>query len=85
MTIVQDQRDTDDRSPGLSSGRNWSDIPADDTPLTWTLDPEGGLVQGPLDLDFLRGRKLALVLEEGQLALLTRDDAVQQELFQAPS
>jgi len=58
---------------GLGHGRNWSALPADGGPIEWTMDPEGDLIQGPLDLSFMRGQRFSLVLEEGQLALLTRD------------
>jgi len=37
-------------------------------------DPgEQGLIQGPLDLEFLRGRKISVVLEPGQMAMLIQD------------
>ena len=58
---------------GLGHGRNWSALPADGGPLEWSIDPEGEMIQGPLDLEFMRGQRFSLVLEEGQLALLTRD------------
>ena len=58
---------------GLQSGRDWESVPADEGPLEWTLDHRQGLIQGPLDLEFLRGRKISLVLEPGQLAMLIQD------------
>jgi len=61
---------------GLGSGREWSTAPQDDEPIVWTIDPALGLVQGPLELQFLRGRKVSLILEPGQLALLTEDQEV---------
>jgi hypothetical protein len=59
---------------GLQSGREWDTLPPDEGPLEWSLDHRQGLIQGPLDLEFLRGRKVSLVLEPGQMALLTQDD-----------
>ncbi len=58
---------------GLQSGRDWDSVPADEGPLEWTLDHRQGLIQGPLDLEFLRGRKISLVLEPGQMAMLIQD------------
>lgn len=57
----------------LGSGRNWASQPLDGGPITWTVDPAGGCIQGPLDLGFLVGQRMALVLEEGQQALLVDD------------
>jgi hypothetical protein len=58
---------------GLQNGRDWDSIPADEGPIEWSLDHRQGLVQGPLDLEFLRGRKMSLALESGQMALLVQD------------
>ncbi len=58
---------------GLQSSRDWDSLPADEGPLEWTLDHKQGLIQGPLDLEFLRGRKISLVLEPGQMAMLIQD------------
>lgn len=58
---------------GLGHGRDWTVLPADNGPLEWTIDPEDGLVQGPLELESFRGRRLTLVLTEGQYALLVLD------------
>ena len=58
---------------GLQSGRDWESLPPDEGPLEWTLDHRQGLIQGPLDLEFFRGRKISLVLEPGQLAMLVQD------------
>jgi hypothetical protein len=62
---------------GLHSGRDWESLPPDEGPLEWTLDHRRGLIQGPLDLEFLRGRKVSLVLEPGQLALLVENGELQ--------
>jgi hypothetical protein len=61
---------------GLGSGRDWSTAPREGEPIVWSVDPSGGLVQGPLELEFLRGRRIALVLEPGQMALLTEEQDV---------
>lgn len=37
----------------------------------WTMDPNQGTVQGPLDLGFFLDREVRLVLKDGQVALLT--------------
>lgn len=58
---------------GLDHGRSWDSLPNDEGPLEWTLDHRQGLIQGPLDLEFLRGRKMSLVLEPGQMALLLQE------------
>lgn len=58
---------------GLGHGRDWSVLPADEGPLEWSIDPEDGIIQGPLDLGSFRGRRLTLVLAEHQYALLTRE------------
>jgi len=61
---------------GLGNGRNWSALPAEEGPLEWSVDPEGALVQGPLELESFRGRRLLLVLEEGQYALLVGEQGL---------
>ena len=71
MKLVHETR------PGLSNGRSWGSYDAEEDLREWTMDPDGGMVQGPLDLAFLRGRKLFLVLEPGQVALLVRDNRLQ--------
>lgn len=38
---------------------------------TWNLDPRDGVVQGPMDIAFLRRGAFTLILEEGQVALMT--------------
>ncbi len=48
---------------GLGHGRNWSALPSDGGPIEWTMDPDGDLIQGPLDLSFMRGQRFSLVLE----------------------
>lgn len=65
------------QQPGLGSGRNWGAVDAEDNFREWAMDPNGGMVQGPVDLDFARGRRLKLTLEPGQCALLVRDNHLQ--------
>ncbi|MBE0566965.1 MAG: hypothetical protein IH621_13475 [Krumholzibacteria bacterium] len=64
-------------SRGLGHGRDWSVLPAEGAAYEWTIDPQQGLVQGPLDLEFLRGQRVALHLEPGQIALLVRGRSLQ--------
>ena len=63
--------------PGLANGRQWSALPIDGAPIEWSIDPEKGQIQGPLDLEFLRGQKLSLHLAEGQQALLVKGGQLQ--------
>ena len=62
---------------GLGHGRNWTLLPDDETVVDWSVQPEQGLVQGPLDLEFLRGRRVSLTLDKGQVALLICDESWQ--------
>jgi hypothetical protein len=55
---------------GLNSGRSWTALPDQEQALEWSLDPAGDFVQGPLKLVFMRGKRILLNQEEGQLALL---------------
>lgn len=64
-------------TPGLGHGRDWSVLPADGEVFSWSITPEQGLVQGPLDLEFLRGQRVALHLEPGQIALLVQGPHLQ--------
>ncbi len=64
-------------TPSLGHGRDWSVLPADGAAYEWTIDPAQGLVQGPLDLEFLRGQRVALHLEPGQIAMLVREQHLQ--------
>jgi len=49
----------------------WEQLNDKQMPITWEIDPDEGVIQGPLDLCFLDGRSLHLVLKPGQVALLT--------------
>ncbi len=61
----------------LPGNRRWSAQSGDELPIAWSVDSAGGLLQGPLDLGFLQGRRLSLTLDEGQLALLLGEGRVQ--------
>ncbi len=62
---------------GLTSGRRWGAYPAQDNGMEWSVDPGSGLVQGPLDLEFLRGKRILLTLEPTQFALLLSENSLQ--------
>lgn len=66
---------SDERYQGESLGnfRRWASMPAAGVPLEWSVDPAQGSIQGPLDLEFLRDKRMVLLLEEGQQALLIQD------------
>jgi hypothetical protein len=57
------RKESDDRGSAP-----WETVSPDES-IVWSLTREGGVVQGPLDLSFVAGRTLHLVLEEGQVAL----------------
>ena len=67
----------DETRTGLTSGRKWGAFPAQDNAMEWSIDGESGLVQGPLDLEFLRGKSILLSLERRQFALLVDDNSLQ--------
>jgi hypothetical protein len=68
---------SDGTSIGIGHGRDWSTASEDAPMLEWTIDPAQGLVQGPLDLEFLRGHRLALNLAPDQVALLVDGRSLQ--------
>lgn len=47
----------------------------------WSIDPNQGLVQGPLDLSFFIGQHLVLHLQEDQVALLESDGDLKSIFF----
>lgn len=59
-----------DRSSPDVIRRPWEQWHDKQAPREWRIDPRRGVVQGPLDLCFLDGRTLHLVLAPGQVALL---------------
>lgn len=66
---------SDERYTGqtLGNGKNWSVLEPESAPIEWTVDPDQGGIQGPLDLAFLAGQRMALILEDGQQALLVEN------------
>lgn len=62
-------------------GRNdFDDRPREDTReaiIDWSVNPDQGLVQGPLDLGFLKGQQIALNLQPGQIAMLIDQNRLQ--------
>ncbi len=65
-----------DSPTSLTSGRDWSALPLRHEQYEWSMEAEGPLVQGPLDMEFLRGQRMLLTLEEGQYGLLVHDGAL---------
>ncbi len=63
-------------SPGLGHGRNWGALPLRTEKFQWSMEADGPMVQGPLDMEFLRGQRISLNLEMGQYGLLVRDGAL---------
>jgi len=58
---------------GLKNGRQWTAVLNEGGPLEWSVDAANGLIQGPLDLESMRGQKMSLVLEPNQMAFLMSD------------
>jgi hypothetical protein len=67
--------DAQNKSQGNGSAP-WETASPDDS-IVWSLTKETGVVQGPLDLSFVVGRTLHLVLEEGQVALFLHEENLQ--------
>ena len=63
-------------SAGLGSGRNWSALPLGTEKFQWSMEADGPMVQGPLELEFLRGQRMSLALGVGQYGLLVREGAL---------
>lgn len=55
----------------------WRTEGTDEAVIDWSVNPDQGLVQGPLDLGFLDGQRIALTLQAGQIALLIDGDGLQ--------
>ncbi len=64
------------QEPGLSCGRNWGAVPLRHEQHEWTMDTEGPLVQGPVDLSDFQGQRMLLHLESGQFALLLTEQTL---------
>ncbi|MCP4573846.1 MAG: hypothetical protein GY838_15925 [bacterium] len=56
---------------------SWRTTDTHDAVIDWSVNPDQGLVQGPLDLGFLKGQRIALTLQAGQIALLIAKDGLQ--------
>jgi len=65
----------------LREARAWDLQPAAPDRLSWTVDPEAGVVQGPLDFGFLAGRRVELSLDRDQVALFDHGGALQCVMF----
>ncbi len=51
-------------------GQSWETTTAEKENLEWSIDAADGLVQGPLDLNFLHEKTMLLTLREEQIALV---------------
>jgi hypothetical protein len=59
----------ENRKPGCQNQKAMDvQSPADEV-VYWSIDHQAGLIQGPLDLEFLRGKILHLTLAPQQIAL----------------
>lgn len=63
-------------SAGLSNGRNWGALPLRTDNFQWSMEADGPMVQGPMEMEALRGQRMSLTLELGQYGLLVRDGAL---------
>ncbi len=63
-------------STGLTSGRDWGALPLRHEQYEWSMEADGPLVQGPLDMEFLHGQRMLLTLDDGQYGLLVRQGAL---------
>ena len=61
---------------GLSSGRNWNSFPLKQKQYEWSMEADGPLVQGPLEMESLRDQVMLLTLEPGQFGLLVNNDSL---------
>ncbi|MFT5234115.1 MAG: hypothetical protein ACI9UK_001661 [Candidatus Krumholzibacteriia bacterium] len=55
---------------GLSNGRQWTAVVNEGQALEWSIDASAGRIQGPLDLQSMRGQKMSIVLKPDQMAFL---------------
>jgi len=58
------------------NGQYWEALPVGADQYQWSMEADGDMVQGPLDMEFLRGQHMSLTLELGQYGLLVRDGAL---------
>ncbi len=58
------------------SSRNWGALPLQSENFEWTMEADGPMVQGPLDMSTLRGQRISLILDVGQFGLLAREGSL---------
>jgi len=58
----------------LGNGRQWGALPTEGLRISWTMEADGPMVQGPYPLDEYRGRRMLLDLEPGQYGILVAGD-----------
>jgi hypothetical protein len=63
-------------SPGQNSRRNWSALPLRTEKFQWSMEADGPMVQGPLDMESLRGQHISLNLDVGQYGLMVREGSL---------
>jgi len=63
----------ENQKPGCRSQKSMEVQSPTDEFIYWSVDHESGLIQGPLDLEFVRGKILHLTLAPRQLALHFQD------------
>jgi len=63
-------------STRIQVSKTWESVSTPQDAIEWSVTTDGGLVQGPLDLEFLRSKQIALNLSDGQVALLLTNDEV---------
>jgi len=56
---------------GIKPCRTWESQPDTGDRIVWSVDSRDGAIQGPLDFQFLQGKKILLQLGPQQIALLT--------------
>ncbi len=56
---------------------DWTTMETNNSIIEWSVQPDQGMVQGPLDLNFLAGQRISLSLQPGQIAMLIHDEHLQ--------
>ena len=64
---------SDASNQGIESCRTWESQPDEGDRIVWSVDSRDGVMQGPLDFQFLQGKKILMRLGPCQVALLTRE------------
>jgi hypothetical protein len=67
---------SDKEGTSLTSGRDWGALPLRHGQYEWKMEAEGGLVQGPVEMEPFLGQHMLLNLDLGQYGLLVRDGAL---------